>query len=401
MATPHFLAAIMPDRKPSEPSLATMPPGELRDFCKGLLSRLEELQKLVQVISRGKYAWEATFDAITEPVMLVAGDYTIQRANLAMAAVSGHDIKKVAGKKCYKVFAGRSKPCDGCPLKASIEGRTQLHSRLENKIAQRDFNVHAYPLYDEQKELHAGVMYYRDVSEELRLRQEVIQQEKMAAIGMLAGGVAHEVNNPLGGILAFTQLILKKLEPRTELYEDMVEIERAAIRCKKIVQDLLDFSRISREKEKCLVYLNELIEKILPFVKMEVRALNIDLQCALGENLPAVFAVPNRLQQVFLNIMTNAVHSMPHGGKLFVRTAGDPKNGEVVITIRDTGTGIPKEIANRIFEPFFTTKEPGRGTGLGLSVSYRIVTESQGKIEVDSKVGEGSCFTIRLPAAPR
>lgn len=395
MATPHFTQEI----KTPQPTLHTMSKSELTTLCKGLLVRIQELESLIHVISKGKYAWESTFDAIAEPVMIVSKDYWVERANLAMARVAHREITQVIHKKCYEVFANRKSPCEGCPLQKAVNQGELENAPLSHKIHQCDFHAYAYPLHDERGELHSAVLYYRDITEELRLKQEVIQQEKMAAIGMLAGGVAHEVNNPLGGVLAFTQLLLKKVENPSEIHEDLVEIEKAAVRCKKIVQELLDFSRISREKEKCLVYVNDLIEKIIPFLKMEIRSLNIDLKLRLGKDLPPVTAIPNRLQQVFLNLMTNAVHAMPQGGKLTLTTHVDPERNEICFAVQDTGIGMPRVILDRIFEPFFTTKDPGKGTGLGLSISFRIIKENNGRIDVDTEEGKGSKFTVRLPAA--
>ncbi|MDO8528244.1 MAG: ATP-binding protein [Deltaproteobacteria bacterium] len=394
VATPHFTQ----EEKTPEVSLSRLSKGELSSLCKNLHKKVRELENLVQVVSRGKYTWESTFDAIAEPVMIVSPDYKVERANIATARVGKREITKVAGQKCFEVFAHRNTPCENCPLTKAIGGGELSRAHLGNKIHTKDFEAHAYPLYDEKGKLESAVMYYRDITEEIRLKEEVIQQEKMAAIGMLAGGVAHEVNNPLGGVLAFTQLLLQKTEKGSETYEDLVEIEHAATRCKKIVQELLDFSRISKDREKCPVYVNMLLEKVTPFVQMEIRSLNIDLQFDLSPDVPPVMAISNRLQQVFLNLMTNACHAMPHGGKLLVSTRFDKKAGDVLIAVKDTGVGMPKEIKERVFEPFFTTKDPGKGTGLGLSISFRIVKENNGRIEVDSHEGKGSTFTIRLPA---
>ena len=234
------------------------------------------------------------------------------------------------------------------------------------------------------------------MTEELKLRQEVIQNEKMAAIGMLAGGVAHEINNPLGGVLAFTQLLLKKNQDN-EMTEDLKEIEHSAVRCRKIVQDLLDFSRLSKEKEKCLVNINNLIEKVMPFVRLEMRSLNVESILNLDPHLPQIMAIPNRLQQVFLNLMTNACHAMQKGGTLKISTGQEPKENKIWIHVQDTGVGIPKEIHEHVFEPFFTTKDPGKGTGLGLAVSYRIVKEHQGDIHFVSQPGKGTTFYVELP----
>ncbi len=395
MATPYFTQ----DNKTPDVSLSSLSKPELVSLHKGLIARIRELENLMQVVSKGKYTWEATFDAISEPVMIVNKEFTVERANLATAKMGGEEITKVVGKKCYQIFAGRETPCEHCPLKTTLANGELAHAKLGNKIHLQDFDAHAYPFPNEKGELRSAVLYYRNVTEELRLRQELIQQEKMAAIGMLAGGVAHEINNPLGGVLAFTQLLLKRVTD-AETKEDLNEIEKAAIRCKKIVQELLDFSRVSKEKEKCLVYVNMLLEKVIPFVQMEIRSLNIDVHFDLKPDVPAVMAVPNRLQQVFLNLLTNACHAMPRGGKLTLTTSYHKEAKEVFISVKDSGMGIPKEIQNRIFEPFFTTKDPGKGTGLGLSISYRIIKENGGSIDVDSEMNKGTSFTIRLPAAP-
>lgn len=393
MSTPHFTT----ETPSALPKIGTLSKTELTRLCRDLFGRIRELEGLLQIVSRGKYTWEATFDAIAEPVMIVQNDYSVERANLAMARTAGRPITEVPGRKCYEIFAGRDRPCEHCPLPEARQKGEQSAGKLGNKIAQKDFLAFAYPFIDEKGEQASTVMYYRDLTEEVRLREEIIQQEKMAAIGMLAGGVAHEVNNPLGGVLAFTQLLLQKADVRSEIFSDLKEIEQAAIRCKKIVSELLDFSRVSKEREKCLVQVNTLIEKVLPFVKMELRSLNVELKTQLHENLPAVMAVPNRLQQVFLNLMTNACHAMPKGGGLTVKTS--VQNGEVRVAVKDTGVGMSPEVRKRIFEPFFTTKEPGKGTGLGLSISYRIVKELGGFIDIVSEHGRGSTLTVRLPAA--
>ena len=369
---------------------------ELIEYCHKVRNRLKELESLVDIIAKGKYTWEATFDAIADPVMIIDMDYNIERSNLAMARIAGVDITSVVGKKCYSVFAGRDSLCPGCPLQKTVSKGNLSQSRLDNKIHNRNFEAHAYPFFNEKGECHSAVLYYRDMTEELKLRQEVIQNEKMAAIGMLAGGVAHEINNPLGGVLAFTQLLLKKNQDN-EMTEDLKEIEHSAVRCRKIVQDLLDFSRLSKEKEKCLVNINDLIEKVMPFVRLEMRSLNVELELQLDKNLPQIMAIPNRLQQVFLNLMTNACHAMQKGGTLKISTGQEPKENKIWIHVQDTGVGIPKEIHEHVFEPFFTTKDPGKGTGLGLAVSYRIVKEHQGDIHFVSQPGKGTTFYVELP----
>ena len=378
-------------------SAESMSREELQRRFAQLSDRTHKLEELVEIISRGKYMWESTFDAITAPVQIVTRDYDIVRANLTLASVCEKDIASIIGHKCYEAFAGRSEPCEGCPLQQSLKRDTPSKGDLGNPINRREFEANAYPLGGSGTD--SAVLSYRDISEERRLQREVIQQEKMAAIGMLAGGVAHEINNPLGGILAFTQLMKRDAQGNAPLIADLEEVERAAVRCKKIVADLLDFSRVSKERERRVMDVNVLLEKVFPFIQREVRALNVELAFDGAGSLPQVVGIPDRLQQVFLNLMTNAIHAMPKGGKLTVISRAVDGDRTVEIVVKDTGVGIPEEIRGRIFDPFFTTKEPGKGTGLGLSISYRIVTEHGGELICNPGAdGIGTEFIVRMPA---
>ncbi|HPQ82051.1 MAG TPA: histidine kinase dimerization/phospho-acceptor domain-containing protein, partial [bacterium] len=329
---------------------------EIAKRFKAVSERAQKLEELVEIISRGKYMWESTFDAITAPVQIVSRDYDILRANLTLASVCKKDIAVIIGRKCYEAFAGRKKPCEGCPLSAALSGDSPVRADLGSAIGGREFEANAYPLGGAGSD--SAVISYRDVTEERRLQREVIQQEKMAAIGMLAGGVAHEINNPLGGILAFTQLMKRDALGNEALTSDLDEVEKAAIRCKKIVADLLDFSRVSKDRERRLFDVNAMIEKVFPFVQRELRSLNIELVFDGAAGLPNIVGIPDRLQQVFLNLITNAIHAMPKGGRLEVSTRVFGQEKRVEVLVRDTGPGIPKEIRERIFDPFFTTKEP-------------------------------------------
>lgn len=363
-----------------------------------LLDKNKKLEELVRILSRGKYMWESTFDAITSPVQIVSKDYEILRANLTLAEVSGKDITKIIGRKCYEAFAGRESACVSCPLRAAFSGGDKGAALLRNKIGGHEFEASVY-MPRVARGAETAVLYYRDVTEERRLQREVIQQEKMAAIGMLAGGVAHEINNPLGGIIAFTQLIKRDMGNNENLKDDLSAIEEAAGRCKKIVSDLLDFSRMSKDSERCPVDVNVILEKVFPFIRREMQSLNIELVFDGAGRLPCVAGISDRLQQVFINLMTNACHAMEKGGRLTVKTEVECGGSVVVIRVADTGSGIPEGIRNQIFDPFFTTKGPGCGTGLGLSISYRIIKEHGGTISFDDAEGGGTEFVVRLPAA--
>jgi two-component system NtrC family sensor kinase len=262
-------------------------------------------------------------------------------------------------------------------------------------------------------------MYNRTLEQKIAARtkeldeaqNQLIQSEKMAAIGELAAGVAHELNNPMGGILGYAQYAQEKLSKKqaSELNEKDIEsqcrfladIEQQARRCKTIVKNLLKFSRTSSKADFAYFDMNQALEETLTFVKHQLDMKKIELEMNLDENLPKYLGNASQLQQVFTDMMLNAQQAMPEGGELKIETRYSPPIGEftgcVEVEFSDTGSGIPSEALNKIFEPFFTTKEVGKGTGLGLSISYGIVKEHQGDILVRSKIGEGTTFMIVLP----
>ncbi len=251
-------------------------------------------------------------------------------------------------------------------------------------------------LYEEtkrwSKELEQKV---EERTQELRAAQEqLLQAEKLAAIGQLAAGVAHEINNPMGVILGFAQGILKTLPPDDPLRKPLMTIEKESLRCKRIVQDLLDFARRSEPAFR-LTNINELIDASCSLVEHQTSFQNVRLVKSYEPALPSIMADPHQLQQVFINVILNAYQAMPHGGTLYITTRAEGPELQAIFT--DTGTGIPPENVQHIFDPFFTTKEVGEGTGLGLSVSYGIIKAHGGDIEVESQTGKGTTFVIKLP----
>jgi signal transduction histidine kinase/CheY-like chemotaxis protein len=251
-------------------------------------------------------------------------------------------------------------------------------------------------LYEEtkrwSKELEQKV---EERTQELRATQEqLLQSEKLASIGQLAAGVAHEINNPMGVILGFTQGILKTLPEDNPLRKPLTNVEKESLRCKRIIQNLLDFARHS-EPTPHLTNINELIDASCELVEHQISLQNVKLVKDYDPALPSIMADPNQLQQVFINIMLNAYQAMPDGGTLHITTR--TVSSELQVMFADTGPGIPEENLQHIFDPFFTTKEVGEGTGLGLSVSYGIVKAHGGDIEVDSQMGKGTTLIIKLP----
>lgn len=242
-------------------------------------------------------------------------------------------------------------------------------------------------------------------------REQLIQQEKMASIGQLAAGVAHELNNPLGGILGYSQFALEKITKKTlkDLSEDDIcayaqylrDIEYQSQRCKTIVQNLLKFARSSTRVAFEPLDLNSVLNETLVFLRHQTEMNRVKLIKDFRDSLSRVMGNANQLQQVFTNIILNAIQAMPDGGQLIISTKEIPEaenlSKRIEITFEDTGCGIPENQLNKIFEHFFTTKKEGEGTGLGLAVSYGIIKNHKGEILVQSEVGKGTKFIIWIP----
>jgi len=234
--------------------------------------------------------------------------------------------------------------------------------------------------------------------EELRRRaqEEIMKSERLAMVGQLAAGVAHEINNPLGGILLFSSLLLKKAPAEGVQRENLERIAREAERCQKIVQGLLEFAR-QREPKTESLDINNLVEKTIALLENQASFHNVKIVKRFGRGLPPVCIDAPQIQQVFVNIIMNAAEAMGEKGTLTISTRAVPVAGRVEVSFTDTGPGISGGNLGRLFEPFFTTKEAGHGTGLGLSISHGIVERHGGKLSARSHPGEGATFTVSLP----
>jgi signal transduction histidine kinase len=257
-------------------------------------------------------------------------------------------------------------------------------------------NVSITPLVSKTGERIGRLILLDDVTQREQVQEQKIQNEKLTSLGLLAAGVAHEVNTPLAVISNHIQMLARQLpgdDPRHTLIEKIV---KQTFRASEIVNNLLNFSRTGAA-EFAPVNLNQVVEETLSLAAHPFKTSRVNVIKHLQDDLPAVLGSANRLQQVFLNLFLNARDAMPSGGILEVRTGS--QNGSVEVEITDTGAGIPRESVHRIFDPFFTTKGSGRGTGLGLSVSYGIIKEHAGRIDVRSTPGKGTSFHLEFPVA--
>jgi two-component system NtrC family sensor kinase len=263
------------------------------------------------------------------------------------------------------------------------------------KVAQGDWSVRV-PVNGFQ-EMHTQAESFNTMVETLQVTQEqLIQQEKLASVGQLAAGVAHEINNPLGSVLLYADILRKETpEENHQQRDDLQMIIREATRCKTIVNDLLNFSRqneiLAQDTD-----LNHLLRELAREQGKQELYANVNIVTDLAPELGTIQADPLQLHQVFINLMNNAAEAMPDGGELILRTRKGPAPGFVMIEIQDTGVGISEENMKKIFTPFFTTKPIGKGTGLGLAIIYGIVKMHRGQIDVHSEPGQGTTFTIIL-----
>jgi two-component system NtrC family sensor kinase len=363
------------------------------------------------LVSVAKRQWERTFDAISEPLMIIDRAYVVRRANLALADDLGVAVQRLVNRTCYEVrsespHAFQRKgdgPCADCPV-AQARGAGEAQEGQLHADSGRVYRLRAYPLDDEAGPM--TVCSYRDVSAEQKMSAKLALADKLAAVGRLAGGVAHEINNPLGGILAFTQILLSQDTTPEERREYLKEIERSALRCKTIVESLIRFARQTPVASRSAVSANRVVEEAVRAVEQKLRSdpARGEVAVRLEGDLPPVRGDVHQLEQVVVNLLMNAHDSVtasraPGEGRIEVSTR--VRDGHVEIEVADNGRGIPAPVFERIYEPFFTTKEEGRGPGLGLAVTYAIVQEHGGRILALNRPSGGAALTVAFPVASR
>lgn len=389
----------------------------------------KKVKERTEQISRAKQEWERTFDAIDAPIALLDG-YVIRRTNQAYARKVGLPVREIPGKKCYQVFANRDSPCPACPI---VRGRGQpLDAELETTDRSTGraafYRFHGYWMSDDPTNTNVVVTYH-DITQSHVLAEKLRESERLAAVGQLASGAAHEINNPLGFVTSnlrslrglidelrapmgtFADAALLAKEKRfDELLELLARVEEPDLRHLddglEMIDESLDGARRVGDIVKGLRELSRLeIGKREPAnvnasVSRAVRAelgdapnVTLSLEAQAMADIP-----PLQLDQVLGHVLRNARQATSRKEKVHVRTRETP--GFVLIEVRDEGAGIPKENQRRVFEPFFTTRGVGKGIGLGLTAAYGIVKRVGGDIEVSSEgPGTGSQFTIRLPVA--
>lgn len=375
-------------------------------FYQELQNKVELLKNSNQELEKRRQEIQAVLDGITDLMIVLGEDMRIQQVNHVFEDCFPDSSPD--GKYCYEVLRNRLTPCDRCPAIRSLDtnelAREQMMYKLKDRY--RHFDIIASPLQSDRTGERRMLIFKRDVTMEKEYQAKFYQAEKMATVGMLAAGIAHEINNPLAAINGFAEGMKKRLLnlPDVEEQDELADVAeytdiilKECIRCRDIVQTLLSFSRPVTNKMH-LLDLNQCVDDTLFILKHHLKeyrdlTLNVDLTA----NLPLIMGDESQLKQVIINLLTNAMDALTgENSRITVQTRLGGNDG-VILIIEDNGHGIPSEVIDKLFEPFFTTKPVGKGIGIGLSTCYSIVKTHKGEIRVESTVGERTAFFVTLP----
>jgi PAS domain S-box-containing protein len=349
---------------------------------------------------------QAIFDAVNDGVIVFDNNGLIQHHNQICHQFFPEEV--LPGSSCKDFFhPDVSSSPNNCPVELALRGERVETSLVfvREGLNTRYVDITANPIKDEMGEKTRALVFLRDVTQKRVHEMQLIQTEKMSSIGVLATGIAHEINNPLTSVAGYAEALLRRFrdEPtlgddsRLEVFSKYLEvIVREAYHCKGIIGSLLNFGRKS-DGLIGTVNINGLLLEILELVKHQPNYEEVEVVARLKENIPAILGDSSGLRQVFMNLLINACHAIKDGGRVELSTTHSAKDRAIYVQVRDTGCGISHDVIGRIWDPFFTTKEVGEGVGLGLALSYNIVKRHGGEIKVESRVGKGAKFTVMLP----
>jgi PAS domain S-box-containing protein len=365
-----------------------------------------EVDRTTVDLRRSREQYKSLVENARDFIFSINDKGTFISANTATARAFGIPAAAMAGKNLETLLP----PEDAEAFIAQVNWVFTSHQGSEIKttvlIRNRPYwlSIHFVPLFGEDgRTVERVLVMARDITERHRMEEQMFQTEKLASLGTLSAGVAHEINNPVGIILGFTELLLDRLQPDSKEHEMLKTIERQGLNAKRIVEKLMTYARQPSKQEE-FTDINQDIDMVANLVKNNLLTKKIELELRLAKGIGRVRGDSGELQQVFLNLINNAAAAMPDGGRLTLITRINPYSHMVEAICADTGVGIPREYRDRIFDPFFTTKKAGEGTGLGLAVSYAIVNKYGGNIRFESKTAEeppgeqhGTTFFVSLP----
>ncbi|MEK6202327.1 MAG: PAS domain S-box protein, partial [Desulfobulbaceae bacterium] len=375
-----------------------------------VLRDVSERKKAEAQLFQARQEWDRTFDAISDVVTVQDLDMRIIQANTAARDLFQLPLEQIIGKKCYELFrepgAGE---CPECPIPHARKIFMPHMAEIENPLLGKTFQVTVVPIIDDQGAIKDLVHFAKDVTEKKNLTAQLLQSQKLEAVGKLAGGVAHDFNNLLSIILGYTEIALKRFAPSEPVVEELQQVEIAGKKAANLVRQLLLFGR-KHQLKFTAIDLSQAIDELL---KMLHRVLGEDVRLTidLADDCWRIEGDAGNIDQVVMNLAVNARDAMPEGGALSIKTENmvidehycehhsEALSGSFVcLSVSDTGEGMSEELLGHIFEPFYTTKEVGKGTGLGLSVVYGIVKSHKGWVTVYSEPGQGTTFRLYFPA---
>ncbi len=346
---------------------------------------------------QSKELLQSVFDGIPDMMVLLSPDLDIRMANRAYLKRHSITLEEALNQKCRPLENGCEWPLAGRQLSQAMS--THQPAKEEITTASGEiFMVYYYPILDEADKIWGILRYARDITLEKQVENRIQQTEKMAALGQLAAGVAHEINNPMGIILCYTDLLKRQIKGDEQAVQDIEIVEKQAGNCRRIVSDLLNFSR-RRKTRSQPANINTALSEVIEMLRHQFQKSGTEIETELDQNLPVLSMDVDKMKQVFLNLLMNANQAIVEPpGQVRVCTRFDKNRSVIEIAIRDNGSGIAPEIIGKIFDPFFSTKQTGEGTGLGLSVSYGIIKDHGGELTVETEIGEYTEFNIQLPA---
>lgn len=384
-------------------SEATFSTPEL-DFISHLTDQMAisvQNSRLYRQVSRTTKQWEETFNAVTDPIFLVDSNYNILRHNDRFTPEISRHWQKSLVNKCYSRLHGRTEPCPVCAMEEIKSTEEPAHRNWPTDSGVL-LETYYYPIFNEEKKLAAFTIILKDVTQKTKMEAQLVQSAKLAALGEMAAGVAHELNSPMTVIIGTAQMLARDFESGSVENDSLQDVINCGLRCKRIIQNLLTFSR-QDQMPMTDVDLNEQVRLVLGLIHYQINRNQIQIIDQLDPNLTMVNINGAQIQQVLTNLLINARDALNDSNQenkqitvsSFIRH--DEEQSWAVISVHDNGTGICQDNLKKIFTPFFTSKDATKGTGLGLSVSLGIAESHSGNIEVESTLGEGSTFSLVLP----
>jgi PAS domain S-box-containing protein len=388
--------------------------GETLDaMALSLKNHIGELRKADKEIRRQERLMRTILDVTPDLVSLQGRDLLYRAANKPFASFVDHALEEIVGSSDKDLLpnSGKELLADVIPQVIDSGQSHQQEIQLHREGRTSWFHVVLVPVEDLDGRVTSVLRTARDITRVKEVQRQLLQAQKMESLGKLAGGVAHEINTPLGVILGYAQLLQEDVEKESQVFRDLQTIERQAKVCRQIVADLLGFSRQATSAKREMCFNNSLLEAI-SLVRHTFEMSHVDIVTDVDDRMPIIYGDPEKLKQVWINLLNNARDAMESGGTILVSSRLNREAQQITATVSDTGSGIPAEDLKQIFDPFFSTKAVGDGTGLGLSVSFGIIKDHQGSIRAvspvpkgtfDGKIGSnavsgpGAAFIVSLP----